>query len=57
MEPEHILDQRELLLQNHVIRKVKVQWKHLSLKEATWDMESNMQEAYPDLFQEAEMED
>ena len=60
MEPEgkfqvgsqHILDRRELLLRNHTIKQVKVQWKQLSLEEATWELESNMREAYPDLFQE-----
>ena len=57
VEPERILDRRELLLQNHTIRQVKVQWKHLSPEEATWELESNMQEAHLDLFQEAEMEE
>ena len=31
--------------------QVKVQWKHLSPKEATWELESNMRDAYPILFQ------
>ena len=39
---ERILDRRELLLLNHTIRQVKVQWKDLSLEEATWELESNM---------------
>ena len=54
---EHILDMRELLFQNHTIGQVKVQWKHLSPKEATWELESNMKEAYPDLFQEDDMDE
>ena len=54
---EHILDRRELLLWNRTIEQVKVQWKHLSPKEATWELESNMQEAYPDLFQEDVIEE
>ena len=54
--PERILNIRELLLQNHTIRQVKVQWKQLSPEEATWELESNMREAYLDLFQEDEME-
>ena len=29
---------------------MKVQWKHLRLDEATWDMEEDMGEAYPFLF-------
>ena len=55
MGPEHVLDRRELLLRNRTIRKVKVQWKHLSLEEATWELKSIMQEAYPNLFQEDDM--
>ena len=53
---EHILDRRERLLRNRTIRQVKVQWKHLSPEEATWELKSNMQDSYPDLFQEDEME-
>ena len=64
MEPEgefqvglaRILDRRELLLQNRTIRQVKEKWKHLSLEESTWEMEGNIWEAYPDLFQEDVME-
>ena len=54
---ERILDRREILLWNHTIRQVKLQWKHLSPEEATWELESNMQEAYPYLFQEDRMEE
>ena len=35
VEPDCILDKREILLQNRIIGQVKVQWKHLSLEEAT----------------------
>ena len=48
--PEHILDRRELLLRNHTIGQMKVQWKHLSPEEDNWELESNIQEAYPILF-------
>ena len=54
---EHILDRRELLLRNCTIRQVKVQWKHLSPEEDTWETKSNMQEPYPGLFQEADMDE
>ena len=47
-----ILDKREIFLQNHTIGQVKVQWKHLSPDEATWELESHMREAYPILFKE-----
>ena len=42
MELDCILKKMEILLQNCTIGKVKVQWKHLILKEATWELESHM---------------
>ena len=51
VEQDCILGQREITLQNHTIGQVKVQWKHLSPEEATWELESNMRDAYPILFQ------
>ena len=50
-EPDCILERREISLQNHNIGQVKVQWKHLSPEEATWELESHMRDAYPILFQ------
>ena len=54
---ERILDRRKTLLRNHTISQVKVQWKKLNPKEATWELESDMWEAYPVLFQYEEMEE
>ena len=51
VEPDFILGWREITLQNRTIGQVKVQWKHLSPEEATWEMESHMQDTYPILFQ------
>ena len=52
MELDYILEWREITLRNHTIGQVKVQWKHVSLEEATWELESNMWDAmYPILFQ------
>ena len=51
VEPDCILGRREITLRNRTIGQVKVQWKHLSLEEATWELESNMRDAYPILFQ------
>ena len=51
VEPNCILGQREITFWNRTIGQVKVQWKNLSLEEATWELESNMQGAYPILFQ------
>ena len=52
VEPDCILGRRENTLRNRTIAQLKVQWKHLSPEEATWEPESKMQEAYPNLFQE-----
>ena len=52
VEPDCILERREITLRNHAIVQVKVQWKHLSPEEATWELESKMREAYLNLFQE-----
>ena len=50
VEPDCILSRREITLRNCTIGQVKVQWKHLGPEEATWELESNMQESYPNLF-------
>ena len=52
VEPDYILGRREITLRNRTIGQVKVKWKHLSPEEATWELESKMQEAYLSLFQE-----
>jgi len=51
VEPDYILERREISLRNCTIGQVKVQWKHLTLEEATWELESHMHDAYPILFQ------
>ena len=38
-------------LRNRTIGQAKVQWKHLSLEEATSELENKMGDAYPILFQ------
>ena len=50
LEPDCILERREILLQNCTIGQVKVQWKHLSLEESMWKLEIHMRDAYPILF-------
>ena len=47
----HILHRKERMLQNRAIVQIKVQWKHFSSEEATWEMEDKMREAYPSMFQ------
>ena len=46
VEPDCILGRREITLRNRTIGQLKVQWKHLSSEEATWELESKMREAY-----------
>ena len=48
VEPDCILDRRDILLQN---RTIKVKWKHLSPEESTWELESHMRATYLILFQ------
>ena len=42
VEPDCILGRREITLRNRTIGMMKVQWKHLSPEEATWELESKM---------------
>jgi hypothetical protein len=51
VEPLRILDKKEIVLWNWVIVQVKVQWKHFSPEEATWELEDVMRKTYPTLFQ------
>ncbi|XP_071921812.1 uncharacterized protein [Coffea arabica] len=45
-----ILDRKVKDLRNKQIPLVKVLWKHHEMEEATWELEKDMQEKYPDLF-------
>ena len=45
------LDRREIQLWKHIIVQVKVQWKHYSEEEATWEKEETMRHNFPTLFQ------
>jgi hypothetical protein len=51
-EPLCILERKETILWNRSITQVKVQWKHFSPEEATWELEEEMLKSYPILFQE-----
>ena len=50
-DPIAILDRqiRKFRTKEHV--SVKVQWKHRSVREATWETESDMRARYPQLFE------
>ena len=38
IEPLHILDKKVTVLRNRAAGRVKVQWKHYGLDEATWEL-------------------
>ena len=56
VDPVHILDKKETVLRNQVITWVKVQWKHFTPEEETWELEDGLQKKYPGLFPQS-MED
>ena len=50
VQPFGILDKKVKMLQNRAIRQVKVQSRHFSPKDATWELEDEMRKAFPHLF-------
>ena len=51
LEPLQILEWEEIELRNRTVARVKVQWKHFTIEEATWEREAEMMERYPFLFE------
>ncbi|KAM6590683.1 hypothetical protein CsatA_013288 [Cannabis sativa] len=49
--PVKILDQKDKILRNKTITLVKVLWRNSVVEEATWELESDMREQYPELFE------
>ncbi|PKU77620.1 hypothetical protein MA16_Dca012692 [Dendrobium catenatum] len=49
-EPEKILTYDVRKLRSKQIPKIKIQWKHRTAREATWEKESDMRQLYPHLF-------
>ena len=45
-----ILDTKEKVLRNKIIRLVKVLWQHHGVEEATWELKLEIREKYPQLF-------
>ena len=48
--PVKILDRKEKVLRNKVIRLVKVWWQNRAAEDATWEIEKNMSQKYITLF-------
>ncbi|XP_074338947.1 uncharacterized protein LOC141677080 [Apium graveolens] len=51
-EEQHVqkLDRQERILRNKSVSLVKVLWRDPKVKEATWELESEMRNRYPQLF-------
>ena len=49
-QPVQILDRKDKVLRNKTIPLVKVLWRNSKVEEATWELESDMQSQYPELF-------
>ena len=49
-KPVRILDQKEKVLKNKIIRYVKILW-NKQTEEATWELEDNIHQKYPELFE------
>ncbi|PKU61761.1 hypothetical protein MA16_Dca027557 [Dendrobium catenatum] len=49
-KPKKILAYDIRKLKSKQIPMVKIQWKHITAREATWEKESNMRQLYPHLF-------
>jgi len=50
VQPVCILDKKVTMLRNRAIGQVKVQWRHYSPEDATWELEEEMWREYPHLF-------
>ncbi|KAM6546311.1 hypothetical protein CsatB_027047 [Cannabis sativa] len=49
-QPVQILDRREKVLRSKTVALVKVLWRNSKIEEATWELETDMQQKYPELF-------
>ncbi|RVW83619.1 Transposon Ty3-G Gag-Pol polyprotein [Vitis vinifera] len=51
--PVQIVDVMDKVLRHAVVKLVKVQWSNHSIREATWELEEEMREKHPQLFQDS----
>ena len=49
------MDVMNKVLRHAVVKLVKVQWSNHSIQEATWELEEDMREKHPQLFQDSSM--
>ena len=48
--PVQLLDKKDKVLRNKMIPLVKVLWRNSKSEEATWELEADMREKYPELL-------
>ena len=53
--PIQIVDVMDKVLHHAVVKLVKIQWSNHSIQEATWELEEEMREKHPHLFQDPGM--
>ena len=53
--PIQIVDVMDKVLRRAVVKLVKVQWSNHNIREATWELEEEMREKHPYLFQDLGM--
>ena len=53
--PIQIVDVMDKVLRHVVVKLVKIQWSNRSIREATWELEEEMREKHPHLFQDLGM--
>ncbi|RVX06329.1 Transposon Tf2-2 polyprotein [Vitis vinifera] len=53
--PVQIVDVMDKVLRHAVVKLVKVQWSNHSIRKATWELEEEMREKHPQLFQDSGM--
>ena len=49
-KPKEIIDTKEQVLRTRTIKWVKVLWEHHKPSEATWELEEQVAQKYPELF-------
>ena len=49
-QPVQILDRREKVLRSKTVALLKVLWRNSKVEEATWELETDMQQKYLELF-------
>ena len=53
--PVQIVDVMDKVLRHAIVKSVKVLWSNHSIREATWELEEEMREKHPQLFQDSSM--